>query len=146
MTVPGDSYVAIQAESDGLPDIWLVNQALDALAPRAAFGWHLSIIIDMAEHSEHWLPTKAEQAVLAGLGESFRSHLQAGGNAVMLASITWNGTRQLVFRVRDPERANAYLTSVVEDPSPIRPLEFRMEGDPRWALAEQYLKYGRGMV
>jgi hypothetical protein len=146
VTVPEESFVALQAESDGLPDIRLVNQALDALSPKAAFGWHLSIIIDMAEHSEHGLPTKAEQAVLARLAEGFRSHLQADGNAVLLASITWNGTRQLVFRVRDPERANAYLTSVVESAPPVRQLEFRMEADPAWALAEQYLKHGRGVA
>ena len=142
--IPRESLLVVQAESEGLPDIHVVNQALDAVAGSPVLRWHLSIIIGLEEHHENGLPTPAEQEVLSALIAEFRRRLEADDNAALLASVTWNGTRQVVFRVRDPERANAYLTTVVEAPSPKRPLDYRMEDDPTWALAESYLRPGRG--
>ena len=141
--LPDESFVAMHGVSEGLPDARVVNQALDGFAHAGAYAWHLSIIIDMVETLENGLPAEAEQGVLTRFADELRSHLQADGNAAILASVTWNGTRQLVLRVRDPERANDYLTSVVDGASPVRQFEYRMEHDPAWALAEQYLAPGR---
>ena len=141
--IPRESLLVIQAVTEGLPDIWIVNRALDGFAPRAELAWHLSIIVEMAEANAVGIPTPTEQEVLGALGEELRRKLQADGNAAFLASITWNGTRQLVFRVRDPERANAFLTPLVDDPSPVRQMEYRMEEDPAWALAAPHLQHVR---
>lgn len=132
----------IQAVTEGLPDIWIVNRALSGVAARAGLPWHLSIVIELAE-SNTGVPTPAEQEVLGPLGEELRRELQRDGNTAFLASITWNGTRQMVFRVRDPERANAYLTTLVNDPAPVRPMEYRMEEDPSWTLAAPHLQHVR---
>ena len=145
VTPPQERFVVLQAESDGLPELWIVNQALDAWPGRATFGWHLSLIIEMADVTEHGLPLPTEVEVLSALGEDIRSNLQADTNAVLLASVTGDGARQLVFRVRDPERANDYLQSLVGgDPQPARAMDYRMESDPSWALAENYLQHARG--
>jgi hypothetical protein len=71
--------------------------------------------------------------------------MQAHDNALFVLSGTWNGERQLVFRVRDPERAQAYLKSLVDDVAPVRQLEYLMEQDPAWALAEKYFEHGRNV-
>lgn len=142
-TLPEESFAAIQAVSDGLPDVWIVNVALDDFAQRLAFAWHLSILIGMADVTELGMPSGSEQDVLGQLGETLGRNLKAGGNALLLASITWNGTRQLLYRVRDPEVAHAYLTSVVGDPSPVREMDYRMEEDAAWSLAETYLAPAR---
>ena len=55
--IPDDSFVVAQAESDGLPDIWIINKALAALTPKAAFPWHLSIVVECAATHENGLPT-----------------------------------------------------------------------------------------
>ena len=141
--IPRESLVVIQAVTEGLPDIWIVNRALAGFAARAELPWHLSVIIEMAEPNAVGLPTPAEQEVLGALGEELRRELQADGNAAFLASITWNGTRQLVFRVRDPERANAFLAMLVNHPAPVRQMEYRMEEDPSWALAAPHLQHVR---
>jgi hypothetical protein len=138
-----DSFIAMQGITDGLPHVWLVNQALDTLARKAEYPWHLSIIIDMVEQAGHGLPSKAEQQVLGQLGDEFRTGLQAGGNALFLLSGTWNGERQLVFRVRDPALAQSYLKPVVDNPAPVRHLEYLMQQDPTWSLTEKYLEHGR---
>jgi hypothetical protein len=141
--IPRESLLVIQAVTDGLPDIWIVNRALDGFAPRAELPWHLSVIIELADSNAAGMPTPAEQEVLGPFGEELRRKLQADDNAAFLASITWNGTRQLVFRVRDPERANAFLKTLVDDPSPVRPMEYRMEEDPSWTLAAPHLQHVR---
>lgn len=141
--IPRESLLVIQAVTEGLLDIWIVNQALDGFAPRAKLAWHLSVIIEMAASNAVGLPAPAEQEVLGALGEDLRGKLQQDGNAAFLASITRNGTRQLVFRVRDPERANAFFKTRVDDPSPVRQLEYRMEEDPSRALAAPHLEHVR---
>ena len=146
VTIPKESAVILQCETDGLPELRVVNQALDRIAGSEAFSWQLSIIIDMAEKHDVGLPTSAETEVLKQLAKELRGHLEANSNAAFLASITWNGTRQLVFRVRDPEVAHAYLTTLTADPSPVRQFDYRIDKDPAWALAEQYLAPGRAAV
>ena len=141
--VPKDSLIAVQGITDGLPHVWVVNQALDRFPGKAEYAWHLSIIIDMAEQAQLGLPTKAEQQVLGQLADDMRTHLQARDNALFVLSGTWNGERQLVFRVRDPDRAQVYLKSLVDAVAPVRQLEYLMEQDTTWALAEKYFERGR---
>lgn len=146
VAIPKDSAVILQGESEGFPELRVINQALDGFAGAAAFPWHLSLIIDMVEKHDVGLPTSAETEVLKAFAKELRNHLEADANAAFLASVTWNGTRQLVFRVRDPEVANTYLTRVTADPSPTRQFDYRMEKDAAWALAEQYLEPGRAAM
>jgi hypothetical protein len=144
--IPEDSFIVAQGVSQGLPDIWLVNSALDGLRPKQAFPWHLSIIVDCEETSDAGLPTKEENEVLADVGDAFDESLLRAGNAVRLARITWNRTRQYLYRVRDPERANAYLKALIDDKSHLREFDFRMESDPEWLLAKPYLTLNQRQV
>lgn len=138
--VPEESYVAAHGVSDGLPDIWIVNAALEELRPKSAFPWHLSIIVDCVDTTNVGLPTQEENEILGDVGDAFDEYLLRDGNAVRLARITWNATRQFLYRVRDPERANAYLQVVIADHSHQREFDFRMEPDAEWALARPYLE------
>jgi hypothetical protein len=104
------------------------------------FRLHLSIIIAMGKVLEIGIPTKDEQQVLGKLGEELSTNLKANGNGLFVASGTWNGERQLLYRIRDPEVANRYLTDVVANPSPVRPIEYRMEKDEAWVFADKYLE------
>ncbi len=137
--IPKDAFVIAQGESKGLPDIWIVNRALTELQPKAAFAWHLSIIVDCRGTFDNGMPTKDEMEVMRGLDDAFDTNLTKDHNAVILARITWNRTRQHLYRVHDPEIANAYLQSVIKAEKPVREFDYRMESDPNWALAEQYL-------
>jgi hypothetical protein len=61
------------------------------------------------------MPTNVEVSVLDRFGDEFDENLKADGNALFLARITWNGTRQFLYRVYDPEVANRYLTDLIEE-------------------------------
>ncbi|MEO6525758.1 MAG: DUF695 domain-containing protein [Gemmatimonadaceae bacterium] len=137
---PREKVVILQLESDGMPEVWLVNQYLDRCVERAELTWHLSIIIEMQDvHENVGFPTTEEQTLLTALRETIETSLEAKENALFLGSVTRQGTRQLLYRVRDPERANAFLSALVADPAAVRPMEYRMEQDVEWALAERYL-------
>ena len=139
ITTPKESFIAAQGTSKGLPDIWIVNSALEDLTPKEAFAWHLSVIVACKHTVGAGLPTKEENTVLAGIGDAFDENLTRDANAVRLARITWNSTRQLLYRVRNPELANTYLRAVIEQRSCPREFEYRMEQDPTWKLAEPAL-------
>lgn len=140
---PAEPFVVLQAETHGLPDIWIINTALEELADRGAFPWHLSIMVEMNETFANGIPTRAEQVVLGEFGDAMGARLKEDGNALWVANVTWNGTRQFVYRVRDPEIAHEHLSSVVQSDAAIRPLEYEMEEDADWGHATTYLENAR---
>lgn len=54
---PADDFIVAQGESEGLPDIWIVNRTLDDVGRKAPFPWHLSIIVECQDVTEQGLPT-----------------------------------------------------------------------------------------
>lgn len=137
-----EGFIVLQGLSDGIPDIRIVNQALDTWGGRGRFGWHLSVIIEMAEQYDNGLPTHDEVQALTGVANTFKRGLREGENATLLASVTHGGARQLVYRVADPDVASAWLDEAMA--APVREFEYLIEHDPAWALAEIQLAPGRG--
>ena len=145
--LPQEKIIGLQGEDqDGKPMLWMVNQGLDTIAGGPDFPWHLSLVIEMAETVGEGLPTPAEIQFLKSFGGEIRARLEAHSNAVLLISGTCDGQRQLVFRVRDPAIANAYLQELVGNPNAARPMEYRMERDSSWKLAERYLRPARKLA
>jgi hypothetical protein len=136
---PGN-FVFLQLQTDGLPEIWMLNHKVDVGIERSAFPWHLTIDIAMAGAHAIGLPTDEEQRTLTAVRETLDATLLADRNALWFGSITWNKTRQLVYRVRDPSVANEYLATLVASPAAMRPMQYRMVEDASWEQAEYYLE------
>lgn len=137
--IPDEILAVVEWEREGLPAIGVVNQALVGFEPKVVFAWHLSVIVDCVDLAERGMPTSEEVAVLDRIGDEFDENIKADGNALFLARVTWNGTRQFLYRVYDPEVANAYLVAVAEGRAMRREFEFRMEHDEAWEYAAPYL-------
>jgi hypothetical protein len=144
VVIPKELHAILQWEDEGLPAVCVVNQALANFEPKVVFGWHLSIILEFAHTGNNGMPTDDEKQVLDEYGGVLDANLKANGNALFLARITWNGTRQLLYRVYDPEVANEYLTGVIKDQSQAREFDFRMEHDEAWKFAKYYLSKFEG--
>ena len=86
------------------------------------------------------MPTAEEKAVIDGIGKLLDTQIKENGNSLFLAPITWRETRQILYRVYDPELANSFLMEWVESDSAVRPLSFKMESDADWTLANWYLQ------
>ena len=140
VTIPDEVFAILEWTQDDLPAICVVNQALANFEPKVVFAWHLSIIVDCAELADNGMPTSDEKEILDQIGDYFDAHIKADGNALFLARITWNGTRQFLYRVYDPEVANALLMDVIDNQKNIRPFDFRMEHDQNWKYAKYFLK------
>ncbi|MBX3187650.1 MAG: DUF695 domain-containing protein [Labilithrix sp.] len=86
------------------------------------------------------MPTPSETAVLDRVGDEIEAVVLEARNALFLARITHNASRELVFRVHDPEHANAALQRLVRRARQEREWSFEMVGDVAWALAIPVLK------
>ncbi|MBC8024530.1 MAG: DUF695 domain-containing protein [Steroidobacteraceae bacterium] len=61
-------------------------------------------------------------------------------NAVFLARISWDGKRELKYRVHGPEVAFEALKELSSGREQLREWEFRMKDDPEWDLAQPELR------
>jgi hypothetical protein len=137
---PNERCVALQLESDGKPAVWLINVALDGCAEHETFAWHLRIDVEMLAVVEPIrFPTKEEQVALTALRAELEATLKSNDNARFLGSITEEGIRTLLYRVRDPELANSFLSEFVAKPTVERAMQFAMHPDGEWAMAHTYL-------
>ena len=139
--IPVEVFAALEWQDEGLPAICAVNQSLSNFEPRVVFAWHLSIIVEFADLVGNGMPTSDENEIVGQIGKDLDMHLKADGNALFLARITWNGTRQFLYRVYDPEVTNTFLMDIVDNNKEIRPFEFKMEHDKDWELAKWYLQH-----
>jgi hypothetical protein len=141
VTIPEEVFAILEWQDEGLPAVCVVNQALANFEPKVVFAWHLSIILTCEQLAEKGMPTQHEKEILDQFGDDLDDHLKADGNALFLARITWNGTRQLLYRVYDPEVTNEYLMGIIKPKSYVREFDFRMEHDDAWKYAKYYLSH-----
>lgn len=136
---PEAIYSLFDTSRDGLPAVVVVNAALREFGHRDVFPWYLSVIIDALELANQGMPTRGEYLILDAVGDVIDDTVLKTRNAVFLARETWNGQRQLVYRVNDPEVAAGALQGIIDRGGQKREWEFQMESDLEWAHAAPYL-------
>ena len=136
---PEPHYTLFNATRNDLPEVIVVNDALLSFRHTEAFPWHLEVTIRAEELAEQGMPTADERSVLFEIGDRIESAIE-GSNALFLARSTWDGVRQLTFRVHDPELANATLQSLLSAKPSRRFWEYRMHLDREWAEAGHIFK------
>lgn len=141
VVIPDEVFAALEWQDEGLPAICAVNMSLANFEPKVVFAWHLSIIVELADLAECGMPTPDEHNLVGQIGKHFDENLKANGNALFLARTTWNGTRQYLYRVYNPEIANAFLMGIIENDKEIRPFDFKIVHDEEWQLAKWYLQH-----
>lgn len=142
--IPEESFSTLEFTQENLPGIAVVNSALRGFEPKVVFGWHLSLIIDFEESDEKGMPSPAEQKLIEPFEKSLDALIKGADsdrpNALFLARITWNNTRELVWRVFDPALTNNLLQELISKDEFPRPLDYKMENDPKWELAKWHLE------
>ena len=141
--IPEDKPELFKFNQDNLPGIVYVNAALSGFEPKKVFVWHLSIIINLENLIENGMPSIEEREIIDPFGDELEKNIRGDlekPNALFLARVTWNATRELIFRVFDPEIANDHLQSIISSKSYPREFDFRMEEDFEWQKTEFYLQ------
>ena len=141
--IPEEDYSILNFRQEDLPGVAVVNISLRDFEPKEVFAWHLSIMVELNDLGENGMPTKSEVDVIDNYGDFLDDRIKGEDkdkpNALFLARITWNGTRELIWRVYDPEIANDFLQELIEEGNQVREFDYRMENDEEWKLAEWHL-------
>jgi hypothetical protein len=144
VTIPDEKPRIIEFVQDDCPGIAYINRALQNFEPKEVFSWHLSIMLGIEEIVENGMPSREERELLDKFGELLDTNIKGidkeKPNALFLARITWNKTRELIWRVYNPEPTERYLQDIIENDSSPRPFDYRMEQDKDWKLTEWHLK------
>ena len=143
VVVPETDLVVVKFVQEKLPGVAVINRALEKFEPKQVFAWHLSILIQLENLVEQGMPSPSEQRVV----EEFEEELGAGDalgnarkpNALFLARVTWNATRELVYRVYDPEPVAKYLGKIIAGKAHPREFDFRIDQDAPWQKATWHL-------
>ena len=141
--IPDEECCVVEFKQEDLPGIAVINKALAAFEPKIVFAWHLSLMLEFQDLIENGMPSKAEREIIDPYGDLldavFKGDAPEKPNALLLARITWNKSRELIYRVCDPEPINHYLVRVIENKSDVSQFDYRIDHDPEWKLAEWHL-------
>ena len=143
--IPEEEYSLVEFQQDDAPSVGVINTALRDFEPKVVFGWHLSLMLQLDDLIDKGMPSRAEREVVDRFGDSLDMTLKGKDaskpNALFLARITWNATRELIWRVFDPELANHYLQPIINEVPAVRPrpFDFRIDHDPDWELTKWHL-------
>lgn len=142
--IPDEKISLVEFRQKDMPGLAAINSALRDFEPKLVFAWHLSVMVRFKDLMEgNGMPSRAERAIVDpfgdGLDAQFKGPATKKPNALFLARITWNGTRELIYRVFDPEPANGFLQEMIAAKSYPRDFDFRIDHDPEWKLAEWHL-------
>ncbi|MDP3334247.1 MAG: DUF695 domain-containing protein [Methylococcaceae bacterium] len=138
--LPEERYGILEWQAESLPCVAVLNTALKDFEPKKVFSWHLSLIIDFEDFIENGMPSQQERDIVDPFCDKLDEVIKAGGNAVFLVRETWNKTRRLVWRVYDPEIAQAHLQFIIEHKNHPRQFDYQMEQDVNWEQAKWYFE------
>jgi len=144
VVIPDERFRVVEFQQDCLPGIAVINESLAKFEPKLVFAWHLSVMLQFDDLIENGMPSNAEREIIDPfgdvLGATFRGDNPDKPNALFLARITWNKTREVIYRVYDPKPANQYLANLIEAKTYPRHFDYRIDPDPEWKLAKWHLK------
>lgn len=143
--IPGEQYKIVEFIQEDMPGVAAINSNLKTFEPKEVFAWHFSIMFDLEDLADNGMPSIAERELMDNYGELLDKNIKGPDdkkpNALFLARITWNGTRELIWRVYNPELTNNYLQQVMANDSSPRPFDYRIDPDKEWKLAEWHLSF-----
>ncbi len=142
--IPDEYYRILKFKQEELPGIAVVNKSLVDFEQKEIFSWHCSVMLDCKELIENGMPSKAEVKTLDEFGDFLDEKIKGPDkekpNGLFLARITWNETRELIWRIHDPEITNEFLSDLIERNEYPREFDYRIDDDMEWKLAQWHLK------
>ena len=141
--IPEENYQIVEFKQDNLPGVMVLNKSLEGFEPKAVFSWHLSVMINFNELIQSGMPSQKERDIVDPYGDQldgvFKGKDREKPNALFLARITWNKTRELIYRVYDPEPIHCFLQNEITEKRYAREFEYRIDPDENWELSKWHL-------
>ena len=99
--IPEEHCQIVEFRQEGFPGLAVINEALCNFEPKIVFAWHLSLMIELDNLASDGMPSKEEMDVIDPFGDTldavFEGDKSAKPNALFLAGITWNETREPIY-------------------------------------------------
>ena len=146
VVIPEERFRIVEFQQENLPGIAVINEALGPFEPKIVFAWHLSIMVQFEDLVVNGMPSHSDRELVDSWEDLVDAVVKGENpdkpNAIFLARITWNETRELVYRVYEPESVNQYLVNAIDTKSYPSSFDYRMDHDPEWKLAKWHLSAG----
>ena len=140
---PKEVFSTIEFKQDDLPGIGVITSSLKEFKQREVFGYHLSIMFHYEDLIENGMPSQKEREETDPFCEYLEDLLKGDNpeypNGLFLGRFTWNKTRELIWKIHDPEIADKELKRIIESEEHPRPFDYRMDPDSNWELSKWHL-------
>lgn len=136
MVLPEEGFTIIQYSDKGLPGFGAINFNLKGFGNKEFFGWFCSLIIQYDNVRPDGLPVEEEMTATRDFEEKVCEMITGNDkrhpNVLFLGDLTWNGTRQMMWRVSDPEPVHALLGNIINRGDYPRHFSYEIVKDPEW--------------
>lgn len=140
--IPDENYQIIEFNQEGKFGIAVVNTALKSAELKDVFSWNCSIMLEIENAAENGLPIEDEFSILDEfeeyLDENIKGENKEKPNALFFGRVTWNSTRQLIWKVYEPKISNDFLEELIESENYPFEFDYRIEEDENWELTKWY--------
>jgi hypothetical protein len=142
VSIPQANFSVINFNRENIPGIAVIDISIKDFEPKEFFGWHLSIVMNFKNFNENGMPSKQDVALVNSFGERLdwliKGEDKSKPNALFVGRITWNKTRQFIWRIHQHNITNLALTQLIEKKDYPREFEYKLENDEAWNLVQDY--------
>ena len=138
---PREKDVTITFREDDLPAVAVINESLLDFMDKASFPYNFSIIIQCNESMDNGLPTESELAALAKFEQGIKKDIEGDvnqPNALFFCLVSWNETREMIWKVKNPEPVRKYMTDIQNQKMCVREFDFSVDEDANWEQTNWY--------
>lgn len=139
--IPEEKFAVVESTVDDKPAIIVVNTSLRKFKHKKQYGWTCSLVISYKETALNGMPTTEESDFVYNYIEELDKTIKGDSlqpNALYLARITWNGTCEVIWQVKDPKVVHEYLGVIINAKTYPRELDYRIEFDEKWEKVSVY--------
>jgi hypothetical protein len=125
-----------------LEDGWglaTINKAYDNYQNKALFPWYAIINIHLQDQNENGHPTAQEAEVLNRIEKRVTDFLKQEMIVHFIGRVIRPGERDLLYYLDDHKFQKEETKTFFDDLNAIRPINFELHKDPRWALVKTFL-------
>lgn len=134
-----EQFGLLEVEVDGRKLIANIDLSLRTFADKSSFPWFLSLSTALREADTDGLPTKREADALNSWEDRVEAAIALTANSKYVGRVTWNGYRELLYQLEQPEAAVSALQRLI-DGGATRPFAFRCQRDDSWSHVGNYLR------
>jgi len=134
-----EKFAVLQGEIDGRPLLAIIDKSLREYESKAGLPWFLSISTPLINPTKDGLPNDKDSSALNAWEDLLESAIAAACRFVYVGHVTWNGSREVLYYVAEPDALDTRLKNLVSD-RVTRPFAFHYERDDKWDRISIYFK------